>query len=122
MRQRKDGSLVDISLTVSPITTAYGKIVGASKIARDITEQRRATTQQEMLVREMSHRIKNAFAVVNGIVGLSASSADTEIVRRIQERLGALARAQDLTRPGLLGTEWGASYPTTFKALVRSDL
>ena len=75
-----------------------------------------------MLVREMSHRIKNAFAVVNGIVGLSASSTDTpsEIVRRIQERLGALARAQDLTRPGLLGTEWGASYPTTFKALARA--
>jgi two-component sensor histidine kinase len=41
-------------------------------------------------------------------------------VRRIQERLGALARAQDLTRPGLLGTEWGASYPTTFKALARA--
>ena len=120
VRRRRDGSLVDISLTVSPISNAYGKVVGASKIARDITEQRRATTQQEMLVREMSHRIKNAFAVVNGIVGLSASSADTEIVRRIQERLGALARAQDLTRPGLLGTEWGASYPTTFKALARA--
>jgi PAS domain S-box-containing protein len=120
VRQRKDGSLVDISLTVSPVTDANGRIVGASKIARDITEQRRAATQQEMLVREMSHRIKNAFAVVNSIVGLSASSADTEIVRRIQERLGALARAQDLTRPGLLGTEWGASYPTTFKALARA--
>ena len=120
VRQRKDRTLVDISLTVSPVTDSYGKIVGASKIARDITQQKRATTQQEMLVKEMSHRIKNAFAVVNSIVGLSASSADTEIARRIQERLGALARAQDLTRPGLLGTEWGASYPTTFKALARA--
>jgi PAS domain S-box-containing protein len=120
VRRHKDGSLVDISLTVSPITDAYGTIVGASKIARDITEQKRATAQQEMLVREMSHRIKNAFAVVNGIVGLSASSAEMPIVLRIQERLGALARAQDLTRPGLLGTEWGASYPTTFKTLARA--
>jgi PAS domain S-box-containing protein len=40
IRQRKDGSLVDISLTVSPVRTAGGKIIGASKIARDITERK----------------------------------------------------------------------------------
>ena len=39
VRRRKDGSLVDISLSVSPIVDAQGKIVGASKIARDITER-----------------------------------------------------------------------------------
>jgi PAS domain S-box-containing protein len=39
VRQRKDGSLVDISLTVSPIRNAFGKVVGASKIARDISER-----------------------------------------------------------------------------------
>ena len=38
IRRRKDGSLVDISLTVSPIRDATGRIVGASKIARDITD------------------------------------------------------------------------------------
>jgi PAS domain S-box-containing protein len=42
VRRRKDGTLVDISLTVSPIRAADGRIIGASKIARDITEQRRA--------------------------------------------------------------------------------
>ncbi|HEY2083688.1 MAG TPA: PAS domain S-box protein, partial [Verrucomicrobiae bacterium] len=41
VRQRKDGSLVDISLTVSPVRDASGTVVGASKIARDVTEQRR---------------------------------------------------------------------------------
>jgi PAS domain S-box-containing protein len=40
-RVRKDGVLIDISLTVSPIRNAAGKIVGASKIARDITAQKR---------------------------------------------------------------------------------
>jgi PAS domain S-box-containing protein len=40
VRQRKDGSLVDISLTVSPIKNAHGAIVGASKIGRDITERK----------------------------------------------------------------------------------
>src|SRR5215212_2063061 len=42
VRVRKDGTLIDISLTVSPIRGPHGKIVGASKIARDITEQRLA--------------------------------------------------------------------------------
>jgi PAS domain S-box-containing protein len=40
-RRRKDGSLLDISLTISPVKDARGHIVGASKIARDITEQLR---------------------------------------------------------------------------------
>ena len=42
VRQRKDGSLLDISLTVSPIKSASGEIIGASKVARDITRQRQA--------------------------------------------------------------------------------
>ena len=41
-RQRKDGKLIDVSLTISPIRNAEGAIVGASKIARDITEQKEA--------------------------------------------------------------------------------
>ena len=42
VRHRKDGTLVDISLSISPIIDAFGKIVGASKIARDIAERKRA--------------------------------------------------------------------------------
>jgi PAS domain S-box-containing protein len=41
VRRRKDGTMVEISLTVSPVKDAAGEIVGASKIARDITERRR---------------------------------------------------------------------------------
>ena len=47
IRRRKDGSLVDISLTVSPIKNAEGRIIGVSKIARDITEKRKAEEQQQ---------------------------------------------------------------------------
>jgi PAS domain S-box-containing protein len=42
VRRRKDGSLVDISLTVSPVRNASGRVVGASKIARDVSERKRA--------------------------------------------------------------------------------
>jgi PAS domain S-box-containing protein len=45
IRRRKDGSLIDISLTVSPIKNAEGKIVGGSKIARDISDRKRGERQ-----------------------------------------------------------------------------
>jgi PAS domain S-box-containing protein len=42
VRRAKDGRLLDVSLTVSPVRDSTGRVVGASKIARDITEQKRA--------------------------------------------------------------------------------
>jgi len=49
VRLRKDGSLIDISLSVSPLKDAAGRIVGASKIARDITERKQAEARQALL-------------------------------------------------------------------------
>src|SRR5262245_3859716 len=118
VRQRKDGTRIDVSLSVSPLADATGVIVGASKIARDITEQKRAQARQELLLREMGHRVKNAFTVVNGIVGMSARYAKGQtLVRDIQARLVALARAHDLTRPGILAVE-SKQVPTTVRALI----
>ena len=71
IRLRKDGSLIVVSLSVSPVKNAKGKIVGASKIARDITEQRRgqeqiATLAQEATVGQLSasiaHEIRQPLA------------------------------------------------------------
>ncbi len=57
VRQRKDGSLFDISITVSPVKDLHGKIIGASKIARDITERKRADGRlAESLAREKAAR------------------------------------------------------------------
>ena len=98
VRQRKDGSFIDISLTVSPIRDLRGNIIGASKIARDITERKRAEERQDLLLREMDHRIKNLFALAIGIVSLSGRSARNvqDLVRSVRERLTALARAHAL--------------------------
>ena len=67
VRRRKDGSLVDISLTVSPLKDAQGRIVGASKIARDISERKREEQRRTLLINELNHRVKNTLATVQSI-------------------------------------------------------
>jgi PAS domain S-box-containing protein len=53
VRRRKDGSLIDVSLTLSPLTDAGGNLIGASAIARDTTERRQAELERERLVHEL---------------------------------------------------------------------
>jgi PAS domain S-box-containing protein len=60
VRLRKDGTLVNISLTVSPIRSHDGSIIGASKIARNITERKRA----EAMLREQAEIIKQAYDAI----------------------------------------------------------
>ena len=96
VRRRKDGSLVEISLTVSPIKTADGRIIGASKTARDITERKRAQDQQRLLLREMKHRVKNALTTVQVIAAQTFRGASRDECREFVGRLSALANAHDL--------------------------
>jgi len=122
-RLRKNGELVDISLTISPIHDAHGTIVGASKIARDITERRIAQEQQKLLMGEMHHRVKNLFALANAIVAISSRSGGTldDIIGMIQDRLQALARAHELTMEGV--DEANPSPPQTeLLALIHAIL
>jgi len=60
IRRRKDGGLVDISLTISPIRDRAGRIIGASKIARDITERKRV----EARLRESEQRLQELLAAI----------------------------------------------------------
>jgi PAS domain S-box-containing protein len=72
VRQRKDGSLVNISLTVSPIKNSQGRVIGASKIARDITPQKKAEqavqkTREELarLNEELERRVQQRTESLN---------------------------------------------------------
>ena len=96
IRQRKDGCLINISLTVSPVKNAQGKVVGASKIARDITERKRNDEHTAMLAREAEHRTKNILATVQATVNLSHSDTADGVKRAIEGRIQALAKIHDL--------------------------
>lgn len=99
VRKRKDGSLVDISLTVSPVSGKNGEIIGASKIARDITERKRAAEHQDLLLKEMRHRVKNVFSIAGSIISLAATSAKTprDLASDVRAKLLALSRAHEFT-------------------------
>src|SRR5262249_3574445 len=96
VRRRKDGQLVDISLTVSPIHSADGRVIGASKIGRDITERKRAQAQQKLLLGEIMHRVKNTLATVQAIATQTLRRAPARERSAFTARLHALSKAHDL--------------------------
>jgi PAS domain S-box-containing protein len=109
VRRRKDGSLVVVSLTVSPVRNAEGQIIGASKIARDITEQKRSQEQIATLAREAEHRSKNLLATVQATVRLSQSETPDGLKRAIEGRIQSLANVHSL----FVKTRWiGADLST----------
>jgi PAS domain S-box-containing protein len=96
VRRRKDGSLIDVSLTISPMRDAEGKVVGASKIARDITERKRGEAQISMLAREAEHRAKNLLANVKAMVQLSQADTPAGLKEAIAGRIEAIANVHSL--------------------------
>jgi PAS domain S-box-containing protein len=98
IRVRKDGSLIDISLSVSPIKDEDGRVVGASKIARDISERKHAEMRQELLVHEINHRTKNLFAIIQSVVSKSfaGKSSVDEAKAAVLSRLHSLAQTNAL--------------------------
>ena len=118
-RRRKDGRMVWISITISPLKSAEQKIIGASIIARDITERRKSEAHREILVAELNHRVKNILAIVSAIasqtlVGAVSVKAASE---SFAARLLALSRAHDL----LMHENWsGTDLANVVKSTIES--
>jgi PAS domain S-box-containing protein len=96
IRRRKDGSLIDVSVTVSPIRGAEGTVVGASRVVRDITERKRSEAHISVLTREAEHRAKNLLTNVKAIVRLSQSDTPDGLKKAIEGRIEALANVHSL--------------------------
>lgn len=82
IRIRKDESVLDVSLTISPIRGAHGTVVGASTIARDITERKKKDdlirsqlSEKEVLLQEIHHRVKNNLQVISSLLELHSRYA-----------------------------------------------
>jgi PAS domain S-box-containing protein len=117
VRQAKDGRQLNISLTVSPVRNSHGQIIGASKVARDITARKRSEEERERLIAQVmaarraaeeANRLKDDFLAtvshelrnpLNSIVGwaglLSGGKLDEKKTARGIEAIIRAAQAQD---------------------------
>ncbi len=109
LRKRKDGKLIHVSLSISPIRDGWGRVVGASKIARDITEKKQMERQlqqsQKMeavgqLTGGIAHDFNNLLGVVIGNLDLLETLVtDNEAaLKRVHTAQKGALRGADLTR------------------------
>ncbi|MGJ5202575.1 sensor histidine kinase [Bradyrhizobium sp. HKCCYLR20261] len=102
VRLRKDGALIDVSVTVSPVRDPAGRIIGASKIVRDITDKRQTREQLHTLLAEVNHRSKNLLSLVQAIARQMTRHGRPLDLDRFLQRLQAIASNQDL----LIQNDW----------------
>jgi two-component sensor histidine kinase len=121
---QKDGTIHWVEARGECLSDENGKPVRLVGVVVDITEQKEAQERQRLLLREMNHRVKNLFSIVQGMIRLSARSARTpqDLAESLLGRLDALIRAKDLVRPGITGTEQAQSERTMLDVLVRTIL
>jgi PAS domain S-box-containing protein len=117
IRMAKDGRLIAVSLTVSPIRDRTGRVIGASKVARDFTERKRNEDLQRLLFDELNHRVKNTLASIQAIASQSMRNAakPSDFVSSFNGRVQALARAHDLLVQGKM-------QGTTLHELIREQV
>ncbi|MCI4679952.1 PAS domain S-box protein [Rhodoblastus acidophilus] len=103
-RRRKDGAVLDLSLSTAPIRDDSGDLAAVSMIYRDIAPLTRAAEHIEFLLREVNHRSKNLLAVVQAVARQTARlSADPDaFIDRFMSRLSAIGCSHDL----LVSRDW----------------
>ena len=99
--RHRDGDYRWVLGRALPIRDETGKIVRWMGTCTDIDETKANLERIEILSRELSHRIKNIFAVIGGLIGLSARNRpeQKEFARDLQLRIAALSRAHEFVRP-----------------------
>ena len=119
-----DGTWRRIADAGNPHFDDDGAFLGLVGSAYDDTERKQAEETREFIGRELSHRIKNIFAMISGLVGLSARDYDgaRDFAATLRDRLAALARAHEFALPstGTPGTD--EHRPHTMAALLRTLL
>src|SRR4028118_942586 len=105
-RRRKDGTIIDVSLTVSPIRDASGRVIGASKIGRDITQEKRIEAERQDAERRkdeflamLAHELRNPLSSINNaaqLLGKLETEEDLEWAKDVVLRhVKSLARLID---------------------------
>jgi PAS domain S-box-containing protein len=144
-RVRKDGQIIDISLTVSPIRNKEGAIIGASKIARDITDRKRIEAERNLLLQreraarqeaeraqreaEEANRLKDEFLAVlshelrtplNAILGWASILSSRKNDDSLDRAIDVITRNADLQKR-LIEDLLDMSRILTGKMIIKSE-
>ncbi len=109
-RRRKDGEIIDVSLTVSPVRDSAGKIVGASKIARDITARKRAEKERASLLAREQEARRTAELLNRVATRLSLQLDLKKLVQEVTDLATALVGAEFGSLFHNVTNEKGESY------------
>lgn len=98
VRRTRNAISIPVEVTISPLRNAKGAVIGASTIARDISDRLRHANEQALLLSEMRHRIKNLLSIVQGLVTIGSRRTDDvqSFAELLTARLTSLAAAQAL--------------------------
>lgn len=94
-RHHKNGTLIDIAATVSPINNAAGQIIGVSKIAHDITERRAIDQMKTEFISIVSHELRTPLTAIRGSLGLLAAGVYAHKPEKGQRMLQVAAQQSD---------------------------
>lgn len=121
---RGDGIWRRIADAGNPHFDDCAVFLGLVGSAYDDTERKQAEETREFIGRELSHRIKNIFAMISGVVGLSARdfAGAGEFALTLRNRIAALARAHEFALPSAGNPDSGEHRPHTMTALLRTLL
>jgi PAS domain S-box-containing protein len=106
VRRAKNGALLDVSLTVSPVLGADGRIIGASKIARDITERKRtdaalkdADRRKDEFLATLAHELRNPLAPIRNALQVMWFAGDRKVMEEahsmVERQLAQMVRLVD---------------------------
>ncbi len=96
-RRQKNGTLINVSLTISPVRDDSGKIIAASSIAKDITKQKQAAKlieaqlqEKQILLQEIHHRVKNNLQLVASLLELRSRGMEKAGKSAFEDSIGRI--------------------------------
>ncbi|MDH2309236.1 HWE histidine kinase domain-containing protein [Methylobacterium brachiatum] len=114
---RKDSSTYVVEWLITPVREADGRITHWVATQRDVTERRAYEDRQELMVRELHHRVKNTLATVQAVLNATVRSSLSiaEFTRALTGRIASLARTHALITEDL-------AQAASFEGLLRAEL